>query len=257
MKTQRAVQFSPETSLMVNYKFSAPEITWTHGWWSITRVWIVATAENRWQRTETRKKRERGEGVIRRRETREREGEREEDEERKNGPVPQFGLETLITQDHRLWQSNLLGCCLKNNHKRPAATNTHTHTRREMGIKWSREMKGQAKEKKCEAMEMKEGYGCMQKRLKWKESRTVRGMDESVKSRRSVRVMGGLVEVADGKIMIEKNKRSRAENKQKKEGYLELKAQSRSEACTTIFQNIVAPACDWSILTFLFIYLIL
>lgn len=25
-----------------------------------------------------------------------------EEEERKNGPVPRFGLETLITQDHRL-----------------------------------------------------------------------------------------------------------------------------------------------------------
>lgn len=31
-----------------------------------------------------------------------REGGRGEREERKNGPVPGFGLETLITQDHRL-----------------------------------------------------------------------------------------------------------------------------------------------------------
>ncbi len=41
---------------------------------------------------------------------RDRKGERErgggggggEEKERKNGPVPRFGLETLITQDHRL-----------------------------------------------------------------------------------------------------------------------------------------------------------
>lgn len=29
-------------------------------------------------------------------------GNGEREEERKNGPVPRFGLETLITQDHRL-----------------------------------------------------------------------------------------------------------------------------------------------------------
>ena len=60
----------------------------------------------------------------------------------------------------------------------------------------------------------------MQKRLKRKES----VVDDSIKRRRSVK--GGLVEVADGKIMME-NKRGRAENKQKDEVYLELKEQSR------------------------------
>lgn len=156
-----------------------------------------------------------------RRGTKGREGKRErEEEERKNGPVPRFGLETLITQDHRLWQSNLLGCCLKNNHKHPAATHTKTHTETQAagdGDKVEcREMRGQTREKKWEAMEMKEGYGCMQKRLKWNESRTVSRTDESVKSSWSVSVIGGFVEVADGKIMIEKNKRCRVENKQKK-----------------------------------------
>lgn len=56
-----------------------------------------------------------------------------EAEERKNGPILGFRLETLITQDHRLWQSNLLGCCLKNNHKRLGATCTNTQV---CGERW-------------------------------------------------------------------------------------------------------------------------
>lgn len=49
---------------------------------------------------------------------------------------------------------------------------------------------------------MKDGYGYMQKRLKWKESRTVSRIDESIKSKRSVSVMGRFVEA---EITIEKN----------------------------------------------------
>ena len=63
-----------------------------------------------------------------------------------------------------------------------------------MGIKWGREMKGQAKEKKWEAMEMKERHRCMQKRWKWQRKSR---MDESLKSRGSVSVIVCIVETAD------------------------------------------------------------
>lgn len=118
-------------------------------------VWIVVTAENGWQRLVTRNGRT-SERWCEKKDEREGEKERErevgrgEEEERKNGPVPRFGLETLITQDHRLWQSNLLGCCLKNNHKHPAAIHTNTHKRkqREMGIKWNVEKWGAKRKRK-------------------------------------------------------------------------------------------------------------
>lgn len=44
----------------------------------------------------------RDDGRRGREEKREREWGGGAEEERKNGPVPRFGLETLITQDHRL-----------------------------------------------------------------------------------------------------------------------------------------------------------
>ena len=55
-----------------------------------------------------------------------------------------------------------------------------------MGIKWDGEMKGQTKEKKREAMEMKEARRCMQKRLRWEDGGAESGMDESTKSGGSV-----------------------------------------------------------------------
>lgn len=109
----------------VNSNFSGQLIKLIPGWWSIAGVW------EGWRRIVTRN----GRKIERLWEKREAGDEEREGKERKNGPIPGFGLETLITQDHRLWQSNLLGCCLKNNHKHPSATHKHTSVWRKMGIK--------------------------------------------------------------------------------------------------------------------------
>lgn len=63
-------------------------------------------------------------------------------------------------------------------------------------------------------------------------------------------VIGGFVEVAHGKIMIEKNKTGRAENKQKKEGYSELKAQS----CSAVLHHLSKYRCHNSDLSIFIFY---